>query len=52
MCKVMEEMILEERIEFALRMLKAEKFSLQEIAAFSRLPLEEVQRLAAQHPKN
>lgn len=48
MCKVMEEMLREEREEVALRMLDAGKYALEEIASISGLPLEEVKKLSSQ----
>lgn len=45
MCKVIEDMRKEERAEVALRMLKAAKYALDEIANISGLPLDEVKKL-------
>ena len=47
MCKVIEDMRKEERIEVALRMLEAGKYVLDEIANISGLPLDEVKKLQA-----
>ena len=49
MCKVMEDMRKEERIEVALRMLKSHKLSYEEIAEFSDLTINEVKALDAKH---
>lgn len=45
MCKVIEDMRREERIEVALRMLEAGKYALDEIANISDLPLDEIKKL-------
>lgn len=45
MCKVIEDMRKEERVEVALRMLEAGKYVLDEIANISGLPLDEVKEL-------
>lgn len=45
MCKVIEDMRREERIEVALRMLEAGKYALDEIANISNLPLDEIKKL-------
>ena len=47
MCKVIEDMRKEERVEVALRMLEAGKYVLDEIANISGLPLNEVKKLQA-----
>lgn len=47
MCKIMEDMRKESLIEVALRMLKAGKYALDEIASISGLSLDEVQKLQA-----
>jgi len=47
MCKVMEDMRKDSLKEVALRMLKAGKYALDEIAAISGLPLDEVKKLKA-----
>lgn len=51
MCRAMEEMrnqtLREGMIAVALRMLKAGKYALEEIAAISGLPLEEIKKLSA-----
>lgn len=46
MCKVMEDMIIEEKREIALRLIETGKLSLDEIANCSDLSLEEIQKLA------
>lgn len=46
MCKAMEDMITDEKKEIALRLIEAGKLSLEEIAVYFELPLEEVQKLA------
>lgn len=48
MCKVIEDMRREERVEVALRMLEAGKYVLDEIANISDLPLDEVKKLQAE----
>ena len=45
MCKVIEDMRREERIEVALRMLEAGKYALDESANISDLPLDEIKKL-------
>lgn len=47
MCKVMEDMRKDSLKEVALRMLKAGKYALDEIAAISGLSLDEVKKLKA-----
>lgn len=47
MCKVMEDMLKEERVEVALRMLEVGKYALDEIAPISGLSLDEVKNLHA-----
>ena len=47
MCKVIEDMRKEERVEVALRMLEAGKYVLDEIANISGLPLNELKKLQA-----
>ncbi len=44
MCKVMEDMRKDSLKEVALRMLKVGKYALDEIAAISGLPLDEVKK--------
>lgn len=46
MCKAMEDMITDEKKEIALRMIEKGKLPLEEIAEYSDLSLEEVQKLA------
>lgn len=46
MCKAMEDMITDEKREIALRMIEKGKLPLEEIAEYSDLSLEEVQKLA------
>ena len=46
MCKAIEDMITDEKKEVALRLIEAGKLSLEEIAEYSNLSLEEVQKLA------
>ncbi|MCM1161569.1 MAG: hypothetical protein NC412_10125 [Roseburia sp.] len=46
MCKAMEDMIIAEKREIALRMIEKSKLPLEEIAEYSDLPLEEVKKLA------
>ena len=46
MCKVMEDMITDEKREIALRLIETGKLSLDEIANCSNLSLEEVKKLA------
>lgn len=50
MCKVMEDMRKDSLKEVALRMLKAGKYALDEIAAISGLSPDEVKKLKADHP--
>ena len=45
MCKAIEDMITDEKKEIALRLIEAGKLSLEEIAVYFDLPLEEVQKL-------
>ncbi len=46
MCKAMEDMITDEKREIALRLIETGKLSLDEIANYSDLSLEEVKKLA------
>ena len=45
MCRVMEEMLKDEREEIALRMLKAGKYTYEEIADILQMTVEEVKAL-------
>ena len=46
MCMAMEELITEDRIEIAEKMLEGGKLSPEDIALYSRLPLEKVKELS------
>lgn len=46
MCKAMEDMITDERKEAAIRMLESGKLTKEDIASFSNLPLELVEKIA------
>lgn len=48
MCMAMEELITEDRIEIAEKMLEGGKLSPEDIALYSRLPLEKVKELSEQ----
>jgi hypothetical protein len=48
MCKVVEELIIEERTETALSLLESSNLSLEEIAKHSRLSVDEVRKLASE----
>ena len=48
MCKIMEDMIIEDRKEMACRMLNNEIFSLEKIAEYTGLSIEEVKKLTDQ----
>ena len=50
MCMAMEELITEDRIEIAEKMLEGGKLSLEDIALYSKLPLETVKELAERIP--
>lgn len=47
MCKVIEDMLMEERIEIAKDMLLDGTLTLEKIAKYARLPLDEVRKLQA-----
>ncbi len=49
MSRAVEELILDERRDIALRMLEAKKFSIEDIVSISKLSLEEVQKIAIKH---
>ncbi len=51
MCRVMEEMCMEERKVNARTMLKDGILPLEKIAQYSNLPLDEVRRLASEQPQ-
>ncbi len=51
MCKIMEDRIIRKSKKFAKKLIKSEDMSLEKIAEYSELPLEEVKKLAEEIKK-